>query len=104
MIFGSSLRTRDDFGNELEIFLKEAQKLFTTNELNGGKYLTDQNIERLRGIAQKYYDTDDLTTFGKNSDIYLLRNIKVINDNAQNGILPLTTKPELGGTPASEEN
>ncbi|HTH56188.1 MAG TPA: SpvB/TcaC N-terminal domain-containing protein [Cyclobacteriaceae bacterium] len=83
LIFGSEISQVADFSTELGAYFKEINTLFTTNELKGGKYLTDKRIDRLRSIAEKYYGTRDLTKFGKNSTLYKLENIKKINDNAE---------------------
>ncbi|MCP4369623.1 MAG: RHS repeat-associated core domain-containing protein, partial [Deltaproteobacteria bacterium] len=83
VIFADSLGLGDDMANELEAFLKEVDTLFTTDSLSDGKYLTKRRIARLRKIAKKYYGTDDLSFFAKESDIYLLEKIKKINDNAE---------------------
>jgi len=98
LIFGKALGGGDDMGAELEIFLLEVQTLFTTNQITDAKYLTEIHVNRLRGYAQKYYGTENLSTFLKEGDIYTLESINIINDNAEQGNLPLT------GTPASEEH
>ena len=46
-------------GDVLEAFLKETRTLFTTNELANGRYLTQNKIAKLRGIAKEYYGTED---------------------------------------------
>ena len=82
VIFGSELKDNNNFSEEFEVFMNEVNALFTTNTLGNGKYLDASNIKRLRNIAQKYYGTDDLTNFQKDSNIYSLDNIKIINNNA----------------------
>ena len=82
VIFADSLGFGDDMASVLEGLFKEVDELFSTNSLSDGQYLTKKRIERLRKIAQKYYGTDDLTHFTKESDIYNVPEIEKINDNA----------------------
>jgi hypothetical protein len=42
----------------------------------------------LRDIAKKYYGTTDLRTFQKDSPIYKMENIRIINDRAAEGKYP----------------
>lgn len=81
--FGGDLGSGDDFGAELAVFLNEANTLFTTGSLEGGKYLTESRIDELKSMAMEYYGTDDLTNFQKNSDFYSLENIREGNDAAE---------------------
>ncbi|WP_258105029.1 RHS repeat-associated core domain-containing protein [Marinoscillum sp. MHG1-6] len=88
LIFGSNLDGSADISSELQTFLGEVNTLFTTNNLNDGKYLTESRINRLRGIAEKYYGTSDLRNFQKDSEIYSIKNIRSINKNASDKSYP----------------
>ncbi|MEM6362015.1 MAG: RHS repeat-associated core domain-containing protein [Bacteroidota bacterium] len=65
-----------DFAGDLEGFLGEASTLFSTNELSGGKYITDSDVGRLRSMIQRYHGTDDFRDFNKNGDIFNSENMR----------------------------
>lgn len=65
-----------DFAGDLEGFLGEASTLFSTNELSGGKYITDSDVSRLRSMIQRYHGTDDFRDFNKNGDLFNSENMR----------------------------
>ena len=96
LIFGTTLGNSGNdinLGDELEIFFNEIKILFTEGSLENGKYLTQTRIERLVGLAEKYYGTSNLTDFNKNSPIYRISEISIINNNAANRSYPFYNQP-----------
>lgn len=80
--------------------------MFRTNTLSDGTYLTDKRIAKLRELAKKYYGTEDLTFFTKDSDIYIRQEIEKINDNAEKRDYPFykgNTLPEEKSIPRGDQ-
>jgi len=105
IIFGASaeIMNEDKLSKRLETFFTEVNELFTTNDLKDGKFLTDSRVGKLRELANKYYGTDDLTTFQKNSEIYTVKNIKKINNNAFHKNFPFFNNKKDSPPPKEDE-
>jgi len=87
--FGDALNEDLSFSSQMTDFMAEVEELFTTNDVKNGKYLNVGKIQELKEMSMEIYDTDDLTSFNRDSDIY--NKIETINWNGKDEIFPLTT-------------
>ncbi len=90
VVFGDAFNNTESLGDQMAAFMKEAEELFTTNDVANGKYLTAGEIATMRDMITELYGTSDFRDFRKDGGMYSPESISRINNNAREGKLPLT--------------